>query len=96
MATAAWIIYRSGDPGRKTALRYYAAQLILNGIWPLIFFNTNAYWVAFFWLVLLWYLIYTTMKLFVQIDTTAGRFMLPYLVWSSFALYLNFGVAVLN
>jgi tryptophan-rich sensory protein len=96
MATAAWIIYRSGDPGRKTALRYYAAQLILNGIWPLIFFNTNAYWVAFFWLVLLWYLIYTTMKLFVQIDTTAGRLMLPYLVWSSFALYLNFGVAVLN
>jgi tryptophan-rich sensory protein len=36
------------------------------------------------------------MKLFVQIDTTAGRLMLPYLVWSSFALYLNFGVAVLN
>jgi tryptophan-rich sensory protein len=96
MGTAAWLIYRSGSANRKTALFYYAAQLVINGIWPLIFFNSNAYWIAFFWLLLLWYLIYITMKMFNQINAVAGRLMFIYLIWSSFALYLNFGVAVMN
>jgi tryptophan-rich sensory protein len=96
MGTAAWIIFRSPEPERRTALRYYAAQLLMNGIWPLIFFNTGAYWVAFFWLLLLWYLVYTTTKLFARIDSAAGRLMLVYLGWSTFALYLSLGVAVLN
>ena len=71
-------------------------QLFLNFLWPLIFFGLQWYWVAFGVLVLLWVFIYLTMYRFSQIDDTAETLLIPYLLWVTFAGYLNLGVAVLN
>ena len=98
MGYASYRVYVSGSPRAavKKALTYYGIQLFLNFLWPLIFFALQWYWVAFGVLVLLWVLIYLTMYQFGQIDDTAENLLIPYLLWVTFAGYLNLGVALLN
>ena len=45
-------------------------------------------------LVLLWYLVYLTLKAFFRISTPAGMCMIPYLLWITFAFYLNLSVVL--
>ena len=80
----------------KKALTFYGIQLFLNFLWPLVFFGLQWYWAAFALLLLLWVFIYLTMHLFGLIDDTAENLLIPYLLWVTFAGYLNLGVALLN
>lgn len=81
---------------RRDALRLYWIQLGVNFLWPLLFFNLQAFGPAFLWLVLLWGLIVWLLLSFREIDRTAGVLLLPYLLWVGFAGYLTFGVWLLN
>lgn len=81
---------------RRKALIFYGIQLFLNFLWPIIFFGFQAYWLAFIVLLLLWAFIYLTMHLFGDLDETAENCLIPYLLWVTFAGYLNLGVALLN
>ena len=81
---------------RKKALSFYGIQLFLNFLWPLVFFGLQWYWAAFVLLLALWVMIYLTMHLFGLIDDTAENLLIPYLLWVTFAGYLNLGVALLN
>ena len=80
----------------KRALVFYALQLIVNFLWPLVFFGLQWYWAAFVLLIVLWVLIYLTMRIFGSLDDTAENLLIPYLLWVTFAGYLNLGVALLN
>jgi len=96
-----WASYRvlvSNAPreDRKKALTFYGIQLFLNFLWPLVFFGLGWYWAAFIVLLALWVMIYLTMHLFGLIDDTAENLLIPYLLWVTFAGYLNLGVALLN
>ena len=62
----------------------------------LFFFNAGWYLFAFAWLLFLWYLVYLCTKAFSEISRTAGYLMIPYLVWLTFAGYLNFFIFLLN
>ena len=81
---------------RKKALLFYGIQLALNFLWPIVFFRFQAYWLAFFVLLALWVFLYLTMHLFSEIDETAENLLIPYLLWVTFAGYLNLGVSLLN
>ncbi len=84
-------------PSRKErALTLYGAQLAANFLWPLLFFGAGWYLVAFLWLIVLWVLILLTVRAFGTVDETASNLLIPYLLWVTFALYLNFGVWLLN
>ena len=98
MGYASYRVWVSGSPrpAKKKALTFYGIQLFLNFLWPLIFFGLQWYWAAFVLLVLLWIAIYLTMYQFGQIDDTAENLLIPYLLWVTFAVYLNLGVALLN
>ena len=80
----------------KKALTAYGVQLLLNFIWPLVFFGGQMYLAAFFVLIALWIAIFVTMRLFVRINETASDLLIPYLLWVTFAGYLNLGVFLLN
>ena len=80
----------------KKALTFYGIQLAINFLWPIVFFGFGWYWAAFILLILLWMFIYLTMRLFGSIDDTAENLLIPYLLWVTFAGYLNLGVALLN
>lgn len=98
MGYASYRIYTSsaGDAQKKKALKLYVAQLALNFLWSPIFFGLGWYLAAFFILVALWVLIYLTMRQFSAIDELAGDLLLPYILWVTFAGYLNLGVYFLN
>jgi len=80
----------------KRALSLYGAQLALNFLWPLIFFGLEMYLLAFIVILALWVLIFLTINAFSDIDETAGNLLLPYILWVTFAAYLNVGVYLLN
>ena len=95
MGIASYLILISGKP-YTMAMTVYIIQLIFNFFWPIIFFNTGQYLLAFIWLVLLWLLIFLTTILFYCLSKPAGYLMLPYLLWVTFAGCLNFSIYLLN
>lgn len=85
------------DPKKKrTALIFYGAQLVFNFLWPLVFFRLELRLTAFWILIVLWALVYVTMRLFYKIDERAGDLLIPYLLWVTFAGYLNLGFFLEN
>lgn len=81
---------------RRKALYIYIAQLAVNFFWSIIFFNFQAFAFAYVWLLALWGLIVLMILSFRKLDKTAAYLQIPYLVWVSFAGYLNLGVWLLN
>ena len=96
MGTASRRIYSSADPDRINALYLFYIQLAVNVIWPFIFFGLCQYLVAFLWIILLWLLVLDTTVTFGNIDRKAGYLLVPYILWISFAAYLNLAVFFLN
>lgn len=78
------------------ALKIYELQLIFNFFWSLIFFNLRAFFFAFLWLVALWVLILWMIVEFYKIDKASGLMNIPYLLWVTFAGYLNLAIYILN
>lgn len=78
------------------ALTIYRYQLIVNFLWPVFFFNFGWYLFAFVWLILLWILVIFMIRKFYTISKPAAYLNIPYLIWLTFAAYLNFGVWWLN
>ena len=81
---------------RSAALRLFLIQLGVNFVWSILFFNYQAFILAFFWLILLCALLVRMILAFWELDPTAGRLQLPYLLWVFFAGCLNYGVWLLN
>ena len=81
---------------RSAGLNLFVWQLTVNFFWSLIFFNLRAYGTALAWLGLLWVLIAWMIFAFRKTDKLASWLQVPYLLWVSFAGYLNWGVWVLN
>ncbi len=98
MGYAAYRVQVSGKPQEdiRKAMLFYAVQLGLNFLWPLVFFAFHLYLLAFFVLVALWVLIVLTIRAFSRLDEAAGDLLLPYILWVTFAGYLNLGVYFLN
>lgn len=95
MGIASYLVLISKKTSTK-ALTLYSIQLVFNFFWSIIFFNFSLYLFAFVWLVVLWILILKTTILFYQIEKPAGYLMIPYLLWVTFAGYLNLGIYLLN
>ena len=98
MGEAAFRIHTTpaDQPRIRKALTAYVVQLTLNFLWPIVFFGLQWYLAAFLLLIALWIAIFITLRRFVQINEPAGELLIPYLLWVTFAGYLNLGVFLLN
>lgn len=98
MGEASYRVLTSGKDQTqiKRALIAYGVQLFLNFLWPLVFFGGQMYLAAFVILIILWVAIFITLRRFSLIDENAGDLLIPYLLWVTFAGYLNLGVFLLN
>lgn len=94
--SAARVYLASGENQNRNGLNLYVLQLIINFFWSPIFFNAGAYGFAFLWLLLLWVLVLMMILMFRKTDPLAAALQIPYLIWLTFALYLNWGVYYLN
>ena len=97
MGIGAAKIYQAPPSGnRSLGLNLFVVQLVVNFFWSPIFFNLQAYGFAFVWLLLLWGLVLWMSLVFRKVDPTAAKLQIPYLLWLTFAAYLNLGVRYLN
>ncbi|MHC1723574.1 MAG: TspO/MBR family protein [Aminipila sp.] len=98
MGIASYRIYLKGTENQevKMALIFYMIQLVFNFFWSIIFFGFGQIGLAFIWLIMLWILIFITTVIFYKIDKKAGYLMIPYLLWVSFAGFLNYSIWMLN
>ena len=97
MAVAAWLVWqKAGFSGAGPALTLFVAQLALNALWSYLFFGQHRPDRAFVDIVALLVVIVTVTMLFWRIDRTAGWLMVPYVLWVTFASYLNFVLWRLN
>lgn len=96
MGISSYLIFQSNSPYRNMALKIYMIQLIVNGLWSIIFFNYQMYLLAFIWLVFLLILIILMIKSFSKISKVAAFLQIPYLLWVIFAGFLNLSVYLLN
>ena len=98
MGIASYLVLTSGKSQEsiRRTLVMYGIQLAFNFLWPILFFSLSAYLFAFIWLVALWLLILATTVSFYRISDIAGYLMIPYLIWVTFAGYLNLGIYLMN
>ncbi|MBR2482194.1 MAG: tryptophan-rich sensory protein [Oscillospiraceae bacterium] len=97
MGIGAARIWRAPPSQERTrSLRLFFTQLGFNFFWSIIFFNLQAFGFALLWLAALWVLIVMMINSFRKVDRLAALLQIPYLLWVSFAAYLNFGVWRLN
>lgn len=82
--------------GKFFALPTFYLQLILNILWPFIFFKFKKIAPAFVISILLFLMVLLMTKLFFGISITLGILQIPYLVWLAFAVKLNFDIMRLN
>jgi len=98
MGVAAGIVWSHGFYHKwvKTALYHFAFQLILNVGWSLVFFGLKEIFGGLLVVSSLFVLLLFTFKWFKVVNKTAAYLLLPYILWVSFALVLNFSIWKLN
>ena len=93
---AARITLESQSVKRSRGLNLMVTQLVVNFFWPLLFFNAGVYGFALLWLLLLWGLVLWMILVWRKVEPLSAWLQIPYLLWLSFAIYLNTGVWYLN
>ncbi len=83
-------------PAVQRAALVFALQLALNFLWPYLYFTRGLRGVAAVEILVLWTAIFICAWLFYRIETLAGWLMVPYLLWVTFATYLNAATWYLN
>jgi tryptophan-rich sensory protein len=98
MGIAAFLVWRKGLNRRdvRTALGLFIGQLILNTLWSIIFFGLHSPGGAFGEIIFLWLSILLTIIVFARISKPAAWLLVPYIVWVTFAAYLNFSIWMRN
>lgn len=84
------------DENKGLGYLYFLVQMILNIIWTPVFFGTKNILLALIVIILMDVFIILTIKKFYEVRKFAGLILIPYLIWTLFATYLNFGYFILN
>jgi len=98
MGIAAFFIWRKGLKKKevKSALIIFLFQLIFNTLWSFLFFKFHSPFWALADIAVLWVLILLSLIKFWKINKAAGILLIPYLLWVSFASFLNYTIYRLN
>jgi tryptophan-rich sensory protein len=98
MGISAFLVWQKGlsSTGVRIALILFVIQLALNALWSIVFFGWRRPQLAFADIALMWLAIIATMISFLSISPLAFYLLLPYIIWVSFAAYLNFAIVRLN
>jgi benzodiazapine receptor len=92
------IIWHRAEPGavQRAAMIWFTVQLVLNLAWTPVFFGMHQMLVALVVIVGLWVVIAVTIAQFRRLNPVAAMLLTPYLLWVSYATYLNGGYWFLN
>ena len=90
-----WHRVEAGAP-KRIAMLWFGAQLVLNLAWTPVFFGLHQMLFALVIILAMWFAIAITIILFRKLQPLAAALMIPYLLWVTYATYLNAGYWLLN
>ena len=98
MGIAAFLVWQKGQNRRdiKIALGVFIVQLILNTLWSIIFFGMQNPGAAFIEIIIHWLAILVGVVAFAKVSKVAAWLLVPYVLWVTFAGYLNYFIWILN
>ncbi|TAJ45016.1 TspO/MBR family protein [Methanofollis fontis] len=98
MGISLYLFWREGleRPAVRIAIVAFAVQLVLNTLWSILFFGLRSPFLALIEIVILWVAIAATIWLGYRVSRPAAYLLVPYILWVSFAAYLNWTIWVLN
>ena len=94
MSVAIWRIWINYYDNK--ILNLYFLHLFFNMIWSIIFFGFHQIFLALLNLLIILFFIIWLMKIYYKTTKLSFLLMVPYLLWSSFALLLNTSILYLN
>ncbi len=98
MGIALFLVWKRGFKERdsKIGLLFFALQLVLNSLWSIIFFGSQNPGLALVEIIIFWLAILLTIIYFFRVSKWSAILLLPYLLWVSLAIYLNYSIWLLN
>lgn len=97
MGVAAWLVWRRADEAPVgVPLLLFGLQLVLNGLWSVLFFGMRSAAAAGVEILLLWLAIGLTIRAFRRVSVAAAALLVPYWAWVTFAAVLNFTIWMMN
>ena len=98
MGIALYLVWMKGTKKKavRTGMTLFGVQLGLNALWSIIFFGLRNPMLAFLEIIILIAAISLTMIKFREIDIRAYYLMWPYVLWTTFAAFLNYNIWILN
>lgn len=84
MGISSYLVKRDGGN-----LKLYYLQLIVNFIWPIVYFNFDAKFLALIIIIILIILVINMISYFKEYNKLAAKLQIPYLIWLVIALSLN-------
>ena len=96
MGISSYIIYNNNSTYKKKPLIVYAIQLIINGLWSILFFKYKLFLLSFITILILIALnVYIIIKYY-NINKIAAYIQIPYIIWLLFAAILSYSVYIIN
>jgi len=95
MTLAIWFYWHSKHREMNTVYLYFI-HIVFNTTWSIIFFGLHQILLALIILVILIIMIIVLIIKFKRVNNLSSYLMIPYLLWSSYALFLNFNLYILN
>tara|TARA_B100000212_G_scaffold59965_1_gene40442 strand:- start:57 stop:524 length:468 start_codon:yes stop_codon:yes gene_type:complete len=95
MTLAIWFFWHSKNREMNTIYIYFI-HIVFNTTWSVVFFGFHNIFLALVNLIILIFLIVILIIRFGRVNKVSSYLMIPYLLWSSFALFLNYSLLVLN
>ena len=96
MGLAAYFLSNERNARSSDVLKLYWIQLVLNALWPFVFWRIKAFVLAAMIIVMILTLVIIVLIKSLKINKLSAYLFIPYIIWLLFALYLNIGVAILN
>ena len=95
MTLAIWFYWHNKNREMNTVYIYFI-HIVFNTTWSIIFFGLHQIFLALIVLVILIILIIVLIIKFKRVNYVSAYLMIPYLLWSCYALFLNFNLYILN
>ncbi len=98
MGISLFLVWKKGLTSRfnRNAFILFIIQLVFNASWSIVFFGMHQLLLSVFVIIILWLLIFINIVQFGKISRSAAYLLMPYILWVSFASYLNISIYILN
>lgn len=96
MGISAYILWSKTKEMFSLQLKIFWVQLILNTLWSVVFFGLKDLFTSIIVIVALWFSIFLLIIKSLKVSKNAAYLLIPYLLWVSFATYLNTTIWLLN